>query len=160
VRTMNNVAEEVEADPTYAEIMAASRTVNRDSIADGITVAAREIAEATEIKAICCFTQSGTTASLAARERPMVPIIALTSQIGTSRELCLTWGTNCVLTGEVERFKMAVVAAARAARDGGFATEDDQIVVTAGVPFNQAGTTNILRVAPCAERLIFAADQE
>jgi len=40
------------------------------------------------------------------------------------------------------------------------ATETDQIVVTAGVPFNQAGTTNILRVAPCEERLIFRTDPE
>ena len=160
VTTMNNVAEEVEADPTYGEIMAASRTVTRDSIADGITVAAREIAEATDIKAICCFTQSGTTASLAARERPMTPIIALTSVQETARMLTLTWGTTCVLTDEVERFKMAVVAAAKAARAGGFASEADQIVVTAGVPFNQAGTTNILRVAPCEERLIFSSDPE
>jgi pyruvate kinase (EC 2.7.1.40) len=32
-------------------------------------------------------------------------------------------------------------------------------VVTAGVPFNQSGTTNILRVAPCDERLIFRAEE-
>ncbi|MGR3569092.1 MAG: pyruvate kinase alpha/beta domain-containing protein, partial [Pseudooceanicola nanhaiensis] len=44
------------------------------------------------------------------------------------------------------------------ARVGGYATEQDQIVVTAGVPFNQEGTTNILRVAPCQERLIYATD--
>ena len=56
------------------------------------------------------------------------------------------------------RFKEAVVNAARAARQGGFATETDQIVVTAGVPFNVPGTTNILRVAPCDERLIFTTD--
>jgi pyruvate kinase len=64
------------------------------------------------------------------------------------------------MTPDVERFKMAVVAAARAARKLGMATETDQIVVTAGVPFNQAGTTNILRVAPCEERLIFRTDPE
>jgi pyruvate kinase len=40
------------------------------------------------------------------------------------------------------------------------ATEKDQIVVTAGVPFNIPGTTNILRVAPCEERLIYASDPE
>jgi len=32
--------------------------------------------------------------------------------------------------------------------------------VTAGVPFNQAGTTNILRVAPCEERLIFRSEPD
>ena len=60
----------------------------------------------------------------------------------------------------VDRFKMAVVLAARAAREYGFASEKDQIVVTAGVPFNVTGTTNILRVAPCDERLIFRTDPE
>jgi pyruvate kinase len=52
------------------------------------------------------------------------------------------------------------VNAARAAREFGFATAKDQIVVTAGVPFNVAGSTNILRVAPCDERLIFRTDPE
>ena len=119
-----------------------------------------KLREKTEIKAICCFTQSGTTALLTARERPGVPIIAMTSLKGTARRLCLSWGCNCVMTAELERFKGAVVNAARAARSRGFADESDQIVVTAGVPFNVPGTTNILRVAPCDERLINNTDPE
>jgi pyruvate kinase len=158
VQTMNDVAIEVEADPTYTQIIAASRNVKGSSIADGIVAAAREIAETTDIKAICCFTQSGATALLTARERPGVPIIALTPLRRTARRLALSWGCNCVITPELERFKSAVVSAARAALAGGFATKDDQIVVTAGVPFNVPGTTNILRVAPCDERLIYRTD--
>ena len=65
-----------------------------------------------------------------------------------------------MLSEDLDRFKQAVVNAARAAREHGFATEKDQIVVTAGVPFNVQGTTNILRVAPCDERLIFRTDPE
>ncbi|MFV2053906.1 pyruvate kinase [Aliiroseovarius sp. YM-037] len=160
VTTMNNVAIEVENDTTYREVIEASRRVERNSVADGIVVAAREIAETADIKAICCFTQSGTTALLVARERPQVPILALTPLTGTARRLCLSWGTNCVVTGTVDRFKAAVVSAARAARSEGYASEQDQIVVTAGVPFNIPGTTNILRVAPCEERLLYAADPE
>jgi len=160
VSTMNNVAIEVEHDPNYLDIIAAQRGGKKHTIADGIVVAAREIAETTDIKAICCFSQSGTTALLVARERPHVPTIALTPLQGTARRLCLSWGMHCVMTGEVERFKMAVVSAARAVREYEFATEADQIVVTAGVPFNKPGTTNILRVAPVEERLIFAADPE
>ncbi len=159
VSTMDAVAIEVEHDPTYREQIEASRSPLKTSVADGIVAAAREIAETTDIKAICCFTQSGTTALLTSRERPRVPIIALTPLKGTARRLCMSWGTNCFVTpGEVERFKAAVVSAARAARSSGFASETDQIVVTAGVPFNVPGTTNILRVAPCDERLIFATD--
>ncbi|PZX19587.1 pyruvate kinase [Palleronia aestuarii] len=158
VMTMNNVAIEVESDPTYRDVINASRGGIKETVADAIVSAAREIAETTNIKAICCFSQTGTTAVLVGRERPMVPIIALTPMRGTARRLCLSWGMHCVTTGEVSRFKEAVINAARAARTEGFATAEDQIVVTAGVPFGQSGTTNILRVAPCEERLIFATD--
>lgn len=161
VQTMEAVAQEVESDPTYRKVIEASREIRRDSVADGIVSAAREIAESADIKVICCFTQSGTTALLTARERTRVPIIALTPLRGTARRLCLSWGISCYVTsGEIERFTMAVVSAARAARSSGLATDDDQIVVTAGVPFNVPGSTNILRVAPCAERLIFSTDPE
>ena len=160
VATMDNVAMEVESDPTYRDVINASRGGQKDSVADAIVSAAREIAETTDIKAICCATQSGTTALLVARERPHVPIIGLTPLIGTARRLALSWGVQCEITSELQRFKQAVVNAVRAARDGGFAQESDQIVVTAGVPFNKAGTTNILRVAPCEERLIFATDPD
>jgi pyruvate kinase len=160
VTTMDNVAIEVENDPTYTQIIESSRNAERASVADAIVAAAREIAETTPIKAICCFTESGTTALLVARERPRVPIIALTSLRGTARRLSLSWGTNCVVVTELNQFKMAVVGAARAARMLGYAGPEDQIVVTAGLPFNVPGTTNILRVAPCDERLIFNSDPE
>ncbi len=158
VTTMHKVALSVESDPTYRDIIEASRSAKRQTVADGIVAAAREIAETTEIKAICCFSQSGTTVSLVARERPRVPIVAMTPLVATARRLCLTWGTTCVVVPPVDRFKGAVLASAQQAKALGFATESDQILVTAGVPFNVQGTTNILRVAPCDERLIYSAE--
>ena len=160
VTTMNNVAMEVESDPTYTDIIEASRTAERTSVADGIVAAAREIAETTDVKAICCFSQSGTTAALVSRERPRVPIVALTSYVGTARKLCLSWGCNCAVVGTVVRFKEAVIAAVRASHEQGMVTNDDMVVVTAGVPFNTPGSTNILRVAPCDEKLIYPSDPE
>lgn len=160
VQTMSNVASEVESDPVYKELIEATRRVERDSVADGIVAAAREIAEATDIRAICCFSESGTTGLLTARERPHVPILMLTHRNRTARRLCLTWGTTCVMVPEVGRFKEAVIAAVRAAVSEGIATEDDQVVVIAGVPFNTPGSTNILRVAPCQERLIYPANPD
>lgn len=160
VTTMNNVAIEVEKDSTYRSVIEASRTASRHSVAEAITVAAREIAETTDIQAICCFTHSGRTAVMAAREKPKVPIIALTPLIGTARRLSMVWGLHCVVTNEVSRFKMAVVSAARAARSCGFADDSDKIVVIAGIPFNIPGSTNILRVAPVKEKLIFEGESE
>ena len=160
VRTMNNVAEEVEADPYWRERMEQSRTKHRERVNDAIVAAAREVAETTEVSAICCFTHHGTTAILSARERPRVPIIALTPFLATARRLGLVWGLHCIHTHEVERFKLAVVSAVRAVREANFAGEDDRIVVIAGIPFNTPGSTNILRVAPCREKLIFEGEPE
>lgn len=161
VTTMHNVAVEVEQDPTYTEIIEASRKTSGRSVADGIVAAAREIAETANIKAICCYSQSGTTALLTSRERPRVPIVVLSSDINTTRRLSLSWGTTCVKSVKVvDRFKTAVIEAVRAAIATGIAAETDMVVVTAGVPFNTPGSTNILRVAPCDERLIFAGSSE
>lgn len=160
VSTMNNIAEQVECDPTYRQIIAASRTRSSTTVPEAITLAAREIAETADIKAICCFTESGSTAVLASREKAMVPILALTPKVDTARRLSLIWGLHTVITSEVTRFKLAVVSAARAARTEGFATKTDKIIVIAGIPFNTAGSTNILRVAPVDEKLIFAGEAD
>ena len=158
VQTMNSVAETVESDPVYREIIEASRVRVTGSTAEAIMSAAREVAETVQVKAICTFTHSGATALLAARERPRVPIIALTPFKSTGRRLALVWGLHCSVVEEVERFKLAVVSAAREAKRAGFATETDRIIVTAGVPFGQPGTTNILRVALADERAIYEGE--
>jgi pyruvate kinase len=160
VTTMNNVAISVESDATYREVIEASRKARRETVADAIVAAAREIAETTPIKAIACFSQTGTTVGLVARERPRVPVLALTPLMETARRLSLTWGTTCVIVEPQDRFKGAVICAVRAAQEAGFAEKGEFIVVTAGVPFNKSGTTNILRVAPCDERLIFRSEAE
>jgi pyruvate kinase len=155
VAMMDNIARAVEREENYRRAIDAGPALERTTVADAITAAAREVAEATEVKAICCFTHSGTTALLASRERPTVPILALTPVDATARRLSLAWGLHCVVSPAVDRFKMAVVNAIRAARADDIAGDDDNIIVTAGVPFNVPGTTNILRVAPMDERMIY-----
>lgn len=152
VTTMSNVAIEVERDPTFRKVIEASRPSARKSVADSITISARHVAQNTDVVAICCFTESGTTALLAARERPPVPVIALTPNVGTARRLAMVWGTHCVETNEIDRFKQAVILASKAAKKYDFGGDDDLIVLTAGIPFNVPGTTNILRVAQISMR--------
>ncbi len=158
VSTMQDVARKVEMDPEYRKMIDASRTDAKPSIATAITSAAREVADAVDVKAICCFTHSGTTARLAARERPSAPIVVLTPFRKTARQLAMCWGLHCVVSESVERFKLAVISAARATKALGLAEKNDRIVVTAGVPFNQPGTTNILRVAPVDEEAIYEGE--
>ena len=66
----------------------------------------------------------------------------------------------CAVLPRCRAVEMAVFAAAKVAREQGYGTADDKIVVTAGVPFNVEGTTNILRVASCDERLLSDTDSE
>ena len=160
VTMMNAVAEETDRDPHFRRRMEALRPQTRTRTADAMVAAAREVSETTEVAAICAFTHGGTTALLMSRERPGVPILALTPLRGTARRLSLVWGLHCQVTHEVERFKLAVVSAARASKASGFAQEGDRIVVLAGIPFNMPGTTNILRVAPVDERAIYEGEPE
>jgi pyruvate kinase len=83
----------------------------------------------------------------AARERPDVPIITLTSNQQTARRLAIVWGIHCVHTSDVSNFTDMVQKATRIAHQEGFAEKGDRVVITAGVPFGTPGATNVLRIA-------------
>ena len=73
---------------------------------------------------------------------------AVRSIVETARRLALVWGVHAVVGAELHSMTEAVNRATRLAHSEGFADLGQEVVVTAGVPFNQAGTTNALRVAP------------
>ena len=66
-----------DATRIYAGIINAQRSEPEATGADAISLAARQIAETLKLSAIVTYTASGTTGLRAARERPQVPIIAL-----------------------------------------------------------------------------------
>lgn len=148
VQVMTAVAAETEADPKYAELMAVrADDAGEIDTSHAIAAAAREISNRARIEAICCFTQSGTTAQLVAREKPSKPILAMTPDISTARRLCLVWGLQSVVVPQAQRFKDATMAASAQCRRYGLAETGQEIVITAGVPIEESGTTNILRVS-------------
>ena len=83
----------------------------------------------------------------AARERPAVPILALTPELTTARRLAIVWGVHCLQTEDATDFQDMVEIACTAASEQGFARLGDRIVITAGVPFGTPGSTNVLRIA-------------
>lgn len=147
VSVMAAVARETEADPKYTQLM---KFREPDEIeidtSHAIAAAAREISDRARIAAICCFTQSGTTALLVAREKPSKPVLALTPSPQTARQLCLVWGLQSVVVPQAARFKEAGLMACDMCKSHDLAETGDEIVFTAGVPIEDAGTTNILRV--------------
>lgn len=92
------------------------------------------------------FTRSGSTARLVSAQRPTVPILAVTDQWRTYNQLALAWAVRPILfRGEIDYDEM-LKRLKEVALEAGFGERGDQFVVTAGVPFNVPGTTNMLRV--------------
>lgn len=147
VGTMNRIAEAVERDHNYSRILHAQRAEPEATGADAISAAARQIAETLNLAAIVNFTSSGATALRTSRERPSVPIIALSPVLKTARRLSLVWGTHCVVTRDVENIDDMVDDACRIVFDEGYAQPGSRVVITAGVPFGTPGATNLLRLA-------------
>ncbi len=147
VATMSRIAQRVEQDPTYATIINAQRSEPEATGADAISLASRQIAETLKLSAIVTYTSSGTTGLRAARERPQVPIIALSPVVETARRLSLVWGTHCVVTEDAIDLDDMVNRACRIAYEEGFGRPGDRIIITAGVPLRTPGATNMLRIA-------------
>ncbi|MBC7314200.1 MAG: pyruvate kinase, partial [Rhizobium sp.] len=100
VSTMASIARTVEREPHYPGIIYAQRAQPEATGADAISLAARQIAETLKLTSIVCYTSSGNTGLRAARERPEVPIIALSPVIQTARRLSVVWGLHCVVSEE------------------------------------------------------------
>jgi len=147
VTIMNRIIEAVEGDPNYYQILANAQTSPEPTAADAISAAARQVASTLSAKAIMTFTTSGSTTLRAARERPSVPVISLTTSLPTARKLSCVWGVHCVHSPDAQDFDDMGTIASTQALAYGFASPGDRIIVTAGVPFGTPGATNVLRIA-------------
>ena len=147
VNIMDRIVERVERDPGWRAIVEASRPVPEPVSASAIAAASRQVAHTVGAAAIVAFTEGGSTALRVARERPDCPILGLTANLATARRLAVVWGVHALVTPEVHTMSETVTRATRLARSEGLAAPGQEVVVTAGVPFNQPGTTNALRVA-------------
>ncbi|MEP2946509.1 MAG: pyruvate kinase, partial [Lentilitoribacter sp.] len=147
VKTMASIARSVELDPTYTGIAHAQRAEPDPTIADAISLAARQTAETLDLPVIVCYTASGATGIRASRERPNVPIIALSPVMDTARKLAIVWGLHSVITEDATDLDDMVDRACKIAAEEEFAKTGDRIIITAGVPLGRSGATNMLRIA-------------
>jgi pyruvate kinase len=146
VAIMDRIARRVQADPLYfASLQQVMEHEHTDP--DAISAAACQVAATVGAAAIVSYTTSGATALRAARERPGVPILVMTSSQGTARRLALLWGAHCVHHADVKNFGDMVQKAVGAAHREDIAQPGQRVVITAGVPFGTPGATNILRIA-------------
>ncbi len=147
VAMMDRIIQKTEQDPVYRQMMEDTRPAPFHTVAGALTASSRQIADIIDIPVIVTFSETGLTCLRAARERPKAPILALTPNLSTARCLGLVWGTHAVLSPAVDHFSDMIETACHVAQQEGFAKKDQNIIVTAGIPFGTAGVTNILRIA-------------
>ena len=147
VKIMDRICETTENDPLYRKIMEANHPESSDDVGDSITVAADQVAKTVHATCITTFTSSGSTTLRAARHRPSMPILCLTTSEKVANQLCVSYGVHAAHVEYVTNFKEAVAAGIKCAKEQGMAKKGERLVITAGVPFGIPGTTNNLRVA-------------
>jgi pyruvate kinase len=138
----------VETEQHFGVTRAEARPEARGSVPTERAIAAATVAavQMLETPAVVVFTKSGFSARTVSSYRPGVPIFALTDQERTYRQLALMWGVVPELVPHCNSYEAMLVLAREAVVRRGLAESGDRVVVTAGVPFDVPGTTNLLKV--------------
>jgi len=147
VKIMNRIIRGVENDVSYRQILESKQIKLEETTSDAISSAASQVVKTVFAKAIFTYTRSGATAKRAARERPTVPIIGLSPEKITARQLALIWGVHTIHALEPKSFSGMINNACELAKKEGIVKKGDYVVITAGAPIGVSGSTNNLRIA-------------
>ena len=136
-----------------AETLPVARGIGLDRLEPGTASTEETIASAsvTAVRvlgapSVIVFTKSGFSARVVAARRPGVPIVVLTDQGRTYRQLAMVWGVRPFLVPHADTYEQMAATAKQVLLAEGLAKSGDRVVVTAGVPFDVPGTTNNLKV--------------
>jgi pyruvate kinase len=121
-------------------------TKNPRTKGGAITKAAAEVGETLGAKFLVTFTQSGDSARRISRLRSVIPILAITPDIGTYNRLALTWGVESLVTPMVKHTDEMVLQADKMLIDGERAEVGETVMIVAGSPPGIPGSTNAMRV--------------
>ncbi len=147
VKVMSQIARQAEEDAFGMDVYCGIRyDPNVADMTNAICDAAVTTARDTNAKAIIAVTATGTTARLVSKFRPSQPIIAATPESKTFHQLSLSWGVTPVLALQQEDTEKLFLHAIDCAKKIDVVNTGDKVVITAGLPLKQAGTTNMLKV--------------
>ncbi len=131
-----------------------SAAIDCSSISNAITHTSCMTAMDLNAKAILAPTESGYTPKVISRFRPACPIVALCQSEKTRRQLSISWGVISFLTGFVDSTDRLFSLAVDVATKEGAIAPGDTVVITAGVPIGQSGTTNLIKAQVVGEKLM------
>ncbi|HRP08663.1 MAG TPA: pyruvate kinase [Gemmatimonadales bacterium] len=157
VRAMDRIAREVEASRLKTSEIERRRwqvpaphltrtEAGEVPVEDAIAVAVAAATDMLGADAVVCFTSSGFTARTVSSYRPRVPILVLTAEPETYQQLSLSWGVIPVMIPHLKNYDPMWQLAREELLARDLARAGSRIVVTCGVPFDQPGTTNLLKV--------------
>ena len=145
VQTMHQIAVRTEA-AFFQENNYAQRIPTPTATTEAVACATAEVACQINASAILCATTSGQTARKVAQHRPRVPILAATTRQSTVNQLALSWGVLPFLVEQVMNTDTLLQITLSAAQQQKWIRIGDLVVLTAGVPVNNPGSTNLLKV--------------
>ncbi|KGR77494.1 pyruvate kinase [Ureibacillus manganicus] len=146
VKTMNKIAEYTENSLDYRAIVSMRSREKGTSMTEAISQAVSYTSINLGVKAVLAPTSSGTTAKMIAKYRPGVPIIAITNEVTTAQKLTLVWGVTSIVTPKVNTTDEILELAVDESLKYKYVDHGDVVVITAGVPVGEAGTTNLMKV--------------
>jgi len=146
VKTMSDIAREAEKKLPYELMLAERRDWLKPVTDELISYSACQTALSLKAAAIVAFTQSGSTAMRISRFRPSMPVLALTPDEKVAGMLMLYWGIRPHLITLPATVEDGFTVGAALTRDTGIGKPGDMIIVAAGIPLGQAGSTNMLKV--------------
>lgn len=149
VTLMNKIIMETESHDMYRKYLDAVRLPPEQTPESAITVSARVTAETlTDATAIVSYTISGATAGRVSRERPYIPIMCMTPSISVARKMSLFWGIESVVCEQQTLLIDVARQASVFCQELFDAKIGEKIIMTAGLPFNVTGNTNLLHIFP------------
>ncbi len=154
VKTMALIAETTENDINYREIFMKHSSADNPSVTDAISHATVTTALDLGAQAIVTVTKGGGTARMISKYRPSCPIIGLTTDETTCRQMNMSWGIVPSMIAEHENTDDLIQNALEASVQQGLVSVGDLVVITAGVPLGISGNTNLLKVQTIGEEFI------
>tara|TARA_Y100000590_G_scaffold469832_1_gene660046 strand:- start:215 stop:1633 length:1419 start_codon:yes stop_codon:yes gene_type:complete len=147
VSIMNKIIESVENDDKNYLNEIQMQNLHNKSSTDAIIAAADTISRNAQATVIATFSVSGRTTLRMARERCPVRVVGISPSIHTARKLCIVWGVHSCVGDDAQNTREMVNNACKIIKEEGLGKIGDSVVITAGVPFGNAGSTNLLRIA-------------
>lgn len=145
VQTMHNIASRAESALAHKEILS-SRSKDGHNVTDAIGQSVAHTALNLNVHAIITPTESGHTARMISKYRPKAPIVAVTSNDHVSRRLALAWGVYPQMGKKATTTDEMLDTAVEESLNSGIVSSGDLVVITAGVPVGEAGTTNLMKI--------------